>query len=93
MSRVKRRIARELPALTAYFQSGGLVDAVLNMGMPAPIDVQVGGTQMHKAYDTALQLVKQIKQVDGVADVFIRRIWIIPDCNWTSIAFAPRNWG
>jgi outer membrane protein len=29
-----------LPRLNAYFQSGGLVDAVLNMGLPAPIDVQ-----------------------------------------------------
>ena len=28
-------------SLRAYFQSGGLVDAVLSLGMPAPIDVQV----------------------------------------------------
>jgi HAE1 family hydrophobic/amphiphilic exporter-1 len=71
MAAVKQRIARELPELTAYFQSGGLVDAVLNMGLPAPIDVQVAGTQMHKAYDTALNLVRQIRKIDGVADVFI----------------------
>src|SRR4029079_9979724 len=32
MSRVKRRLASELPELIAYFQSGGLVDAVLNLG-------------------------------------------------------------
>src|SRR5206468_1930953 len=41
MARLKQRIARELPELKAYFQSGGLVDAVLNLGLPAPIDVQV----------------------------------------------------
>ena len=35
----------ELPELSAYFQSGGLVDAVLNLGLPAPIDVQVAGSQ------------------------------------------------
>ncbi len=38
-------MARELPELSAYFQSGGLVDAVLNMGLPAPIDVQVAGIE------------------------------------------------
>ena len=32
--------------MTAYFQSGGLVDAVLNLGLPAPIDVQVSGSNM-----------------------------------------------
>ena len=33
MNRVRRRLADELPQLTAYFQSGGLVDAVLNLGL------------------------------------------------------------
>ena len=41
MARVRERICREMPQLTAYFQSGGMVDAVLNLGLPAPIDVQV----------------------------------------------------
>jgi multidrug efflux pump subunit AcrB len=71
MSRVKRRIETEMPELSAYFQSGGLVDAVLNLGLPAPIDVQVAGSNLHKAYATALQLSSQIQKIPGVADVFI----------------------
>ena len=71
MSRVKRKIQEELPELTAYFQSGGLVDAVLNMGLPAPIDVQVAGSDMERSYDTALKLSTQIRSIPGVADVFI----------------------
>jgi multidrug efflux pump subunit AcrB len=71
MSRVKEKIKQELPELTAYFQSGGLVDAVLNMGMPAPIDVQVAGSNMEKSYDLALKLSSQIRAIPGVADVFI----------------------
>jgi hypothetical protein len=31
MRRVRGRIARDLPQLTTYFQSGGLVDAVINL--------------------------------------------------------------
>jgi multidrug efflux pump subunit AcrB len=71
MARVKRRIETEFPELSAYFQSGGMVDAVLNLGLPAPIDVQVAGTNMRKAYATAVQLSSQIRNVGGVADVFI----------------------
>jgi len=36
MKEVRERIAKEVPELRTYFQSGGLVDAVLNQGMPAP---------------------------------------------------------
>jgi multidrug efflux pump subunit AcrB len=71
MARVKRRIEREMPELVAYFQSGGLVDAVLNLGLPAPIDVQVAGSNMQRSYATALQLAAKIRKIPGVADVFI----------------------
>ena len=43
MDQVRARIASQIPELRTYFQSGGLVDAVLNQGAPAPIDVQVSG--------------------------------------------------
>jgi multidrug efflux pump subunit AcrB len=71
MRRVKEKMQDELPELTAYFQSGGLVDAVLNMGLPAPIDVQVAGSNMERSYDTALKLSSQIRALPGVADAFI----------------------
>ena len=71
MARVKERMARDLPELSAYFQSGGLVDAVLNLGLPAPIDVQVAGSNMEHGYATALQLASKIRRISGVADVFI----------------------
>src|SRR5262249_36516706 len=44
MARIKRQIAEQIPELSTYFQSGGMVDAVLNLGLPAPIDVQVAGS-------------------------------------------------
>src|ERR1700752_1526154 len=53
MGKVRRKIGQELPQLSTYFQSGGLVDAVLNMGMPAPIDIQVSGNSLKNAYATA----------------------------------------
>ncbi|HXK06283.1 MAG TPA: efflux RND transporter permease subunit [Verrucomicrobiae bacterium] len=71
MARVKRRMETDLPELGAYFQSGGLVDAVLNLGLPAPIDVQVAGSNLESAYDMALKLAAKIRGIGGVADVFI----------------------
>jgi HAE1 family hydrophobic/amphiphilic exporter-1 len=71
MTRMRNEIAKELPQLSVYFQSGGLVDAVLNMGLPAPIDVQVSGSNMEKGYATAVTLANKIKQISGVSDVYI----------------------
>jgi len=71
MGLVRNRIAREMPRITAYFQSGGLVDAVLSLGMPAPIDVQVSGSNLAASYRTALLLARQIRKIDGVGDTFI----------------------
>ena len=47
------------------------MDAVLNLGMPAPIDVQVAAPIWSRSYDIALKLAAQIRQIPGVADVFI----------------------
>jgi multidrug efflux pump subunit AcrB len=71
MRRARARIARELPQLTTYFQSGGLVDAVINLGLPAPIDVQVSGSNMQQTYAAASQLASKIRQLQGVSDVLI----------------------
>ncbi len=71
MSRVKARMERELPDLTAYFSSGSLVDAVLNLGLAAPIDVQVAGTNLQASYKATLDLARQIRQFRGVADAYI----------------------
>ena len=70
-SSVKRRVGRELPELSVFFSSGSLVDAVLNLGMQAPIDVQVAGTNMKVSYQTALDLAGNIRKIRGVADVYI----------------------
>jgi multidrug efflux pump subunit AcrB len=71
MNRVRRALAAEQPQLTTYFQTGGLVDAVLNMGLPAPIDIQVSGDDLNQTAGLALSLARRIRAMPGVGDVFI----------------------
>jgi multidrug efflux pump subunit AcrB len=71
MNRVRNRVAQDLPHLSTYFQSGGLVDAVLNLGLPAPIDVQVSGSNLRESYKIATALASRIREMKGVSDVFI----------------------
>ena len=71
MDEVRNRIAQQLPELRTYFQSGGIVDAVLSQGVPAPFDLQVSGIDMSTDNQIAQKLVQQIKGLPGVSDVFI----------------------
>ena len=71
MRRVRERLSQKLPQLSTYFQSGGLVDAVINLGLPAPSDVQVSGNDLGKVYAVAKQLSGPIRELKGVSDVLI----------------------
>lgn len=71
MNRVRSKLAGDVPELSTYFQTGGLVDAVVNLGLPAPIDIQVGGNNMKEAYATAQQIATKVRTLKGVSDVMI----------------------
>jgi HAE1 family hydrophobic/amphiphilic exporter-1 len=71
MARVRRKVAEELPQLRTYFQSGGLVDSVLNQGMPAPIDVQVSGMDLHVDDSVAQDIARRIKALPDISDVYV----------------------
>ena len=71
IDRMKSRLDREMPELATFFSSGSLVDAVLNMGMQAPIDIQVAGTDQKAAYAVASDMASRIRRVRDVADVYI----------------------
>ncbi len=71
MNRIRQVIAQKFPDVRTFVQTGSLVDATLNSGMPAPIDVQVTGRNMRQDYAIAQQLAARIRQLHGVDQVFI----------------------
>ena len=71
MDKVRAALTKQVPEVATYFQSGGLVDAVLNLGLPAPIDIKVGGSHIEAAYATARKIADQVRKLSGVSDVLI----------------------
>jgi len=71
MRRVQEKLSREMPELSIYYQAGGLVDGVINQGLPAPIDVQIKSQNMDASYDLARQLAGKIKAMPNVSNVYI----------------------
>jgi len=71
MERVRRRLASDLPQLSTYFQAGGLVDSVVNQGLPAPLDIQVSDNDLDEGYGIARGIALQLKGSKRVSDVLI----------------------
>jgi hydrophobic/amphiphilic exporter-1 (mainly G- bacteria), HAE1 family len=71
MARVRRAIEEQQPHLSTFFTSGGMVDSILNQGLPAPIDVQLSGSDIERVHKAASDLAADIRAVPGVSDVFI----------------------
>jgi multidrug efflux pump subunit AcrB len=71
MRRVQAELSRQMPELSTYFQAGGLVDGVINQGLPAPIDVQIKSNDMDSAYNLARQLATKIQSIPNVSGVYI----------------------
>jgi HAE1 family hydrophobic/amphiphilic exporter-1 len=71
MDRIRDQIASQYPDLRTFFSSGSMVDAVLNSGMPAPIDVQVSSSSLKRAYKVAQGLAANIRRLDGVGEVYV----------------------
>jgi hydrophobic/amphiphilic exporter-1 (mainly G- bacteria), HAE1 family len=71
MNRVQEAIRQQYPELRTFVQSGSMVDAVLNTGMPAPIDVQVTSPDLPGDFRFAQQLAARISHLDNVGQVYI----------------------
>lgn len=71
MDRVQKEMESQFPDIRTFFSSGSMVDAILNTGMPAPIDVQVSGRSLRQIYAATQELAQRIRQLPGVGEVYI----------------------
>lgn len=71
MRRVQNALSRQMPELSTYFQAGGLVDSVINQGLPAPIDIQIKSQNIEQSFELARQIAAKAKAMPDVSNVYI----------------------
>jgi HAE1 family hydrophobic/amphiphilic exporter-1 len=82
MNRLRNTIGAQYPDVRTFFSSGSMVDAILNAGMPAPVDVQVSSRDLNATYDAAQTLAARIRRLPGVGEVYIPQ-----DMNYPALRF------
>jgi multidrug efflux pump subunit AcrB len=80
---LRERLPREFPGIMFYFTSADIVSQILNFGLPAPIDVQIGSPNMEASREFAVNLLNQIKTIPGTADVRVHQPFDQPKIHLT----------
>jgi multidrug efflux pump subunit AcrB len=71
MAEVQRRLNRQYPELRAFFQSGSMVDAIINTGMPAPIDIQVSSPDIPGDFQLAREIAGKVAALPETGQIYI----------------------
>ena len=61
MQRLREKFASDFPEVNTYFQTGGLVDSVVNQGQPAPLDIRIGGNDLQQDFAFAQTTCAKLK--------------------------------
>jgi CzcA family heavy metal efflux pump len=74
-------LPQKFPGATFSFLPADIVSQILNFGLPAPIDVQIIGSNLKANYAYANAILKKIRQVPGIADLRIQQVFNYPQIN------------
>jgi len=75
---MRRKLPREFPNLTFFYQPADIVSQILNFGLPAPIDIQLIGQNRAANYALARRIAERISEVPGLVDVHVHQVVAAP---------------
>ena len=78
---LRKKLNEQFPGVQFSFNTGGIVTAALNFGLPSPIDIQVEGKSLETLHEIARTIREVAKQVPGAVDVRIQQEIDYPQIN------------
>jgi len=70
---LRGQLGDRFPGVDFAVDTGGMLTAALNLGLPAPIDIQIQGSDLHVAHEIARGIVAELQDVPGVCDLRIEQ--------------------
>ncbi|MCH8233331.1 MAG: efflux RND transporter permease subunit [Bacteroidetes bacterium] len=71
VKRLRARFRQSFPGVEFSYNTGGIVTAALNEGLPSPIDIQIQGNSMYVANEIATRIRDTIMYIKGTRDTRI----------------------
>jgi multidrug efflux pump subunit AcrB len=76
--RLRGVLATRFPGVLFSFQPADIVTQILNFGLPAPIDVEITGSNQRGNYAVGQTLVARLKRIPGAVDVHVHQAFDAP---------------
>jgi multidrug efflux pump subunit AcrB len=73
LEKLRRVLADSYPGTTFFFQPADITTQILNFGLPAPIDIQIVGSNASN-FAIARQIAERVRLVSGAADVHLHQV-------------------
>jgi multidrug efflux pump subunit AcrB len=67
-------LAERFPGTVFSFLPGDVTAKILNFGLPAPLDIQIGGRDLQENFSYATSMLSRLRQIPGIADARIQQI-------------------
>jgi multidrug efflux pump subunit AcrB len=78
---LREELPRQFPGTSFAFLPADIVSQILNFGVPAPIDLQVVGSDVQADRNYANALLARIRKIPGIADARIEQAFQQPTLN------------
>jgi multidrug efflux pump subunit AcrB len=78
---MREQLPRQFPGTSFAFLPADISSQILNFGVPAPIDLQIVGSDVQANRSYANALLARIKQIPGIADARIQQAFQQPTLN------------
>lgn len=95
MMMLRKHLKEKFPNLLIFFQPADMVNQILNVGLPTPIDIKIIGYDQKNNLKITRELIEEISHVPGAVDVHLHQIVDLPelflDVDRTQIALASLN--
>ena len=70
---LRSRLNHDFPSTTFYFMPADIVSQTLNLGLPAPFDVQIYGRDLVANRAIAADIAEKIRRIDGAVDFRVQQ--------------------
>jgi multidrug efflux pump subunit AcrB len=80
---LRRKLASQFPGVVFYSVPADMTSQVLNFGLPAPIDVQVEGSDIESNRVVANRILGELRHVPGLTDLHIHQPFDYPSLHIT----------
>jgi multidrug efflux pump subunit AcrB len=78
---LRKKLPQQFPGIEFNFDTGGMLSAALNGGLPSPINIQIEGNKLEVAHEIAEKIKRFAETVRGAADVRIQQRLDAPQIN------------